>query len=136
MAKESKFFRIYKKKSTISDKPRGPENDSDQKSLQNEIDKAVRFIKVKQFHSGFTEIFSPEKGGDIEVSIEQDKDKHDHFHVNFRFLTIPGRTTLFSEQKTINYNELQRLANEYEKHKDDIEEELNYRDEKVKGLSA
>lgn len=126
------FHRFYKKKFSGGDKSHSQIS----QSMQQTINKAVNFIKVMQFHSGFPEIASPERGGDIEVTIHQDKKKPGQFHINFAFVTLPSRTTLLRKEKIINYAELKRLANEYDKHKDQIDEELRHRDSFAKNNFA
>jgi hypothetical protein len=95
--------------------------------LDEEIKKAIRFIKVKQFHAGFTEISSPEQGGAVEVTIQRNKEDEDKFLVNFKFVTIPGHTIVFHEERLIDHQELTHLAQEYDKNKEQIERELSYR---------
>lgn len=96
-------------------------------TFAEEIEKAVRYIKVNQFKSGFTEILYPERGGDIEVLIEPDEEDTNIFHILFSFITLPTRQIIIKEYKRITYNELRRLAAEYDKVKEDVDKELKSR---------
>lgn len=97
--------------------------------LNDDIQKAVRFIKADQFHAGFTEISHPEKGGEIEVSIRQNEKDTTLFHVVFRYVTEPGRQTILTQEKDISYKELMRFASLYDKNKDRIDSQLSYQDD-------
>lgn len=124
MARNRLFFRFNKKQIETSSTDVFFMDDINPELVEEEIEKAARLIKVKQFHSGFPEIFSCEQSGGIEVSITQDSEQPNYFHINFRFVTIPGQMTLFREQKLISYHDLKKLVIEYDRHKDQIEEEL------------
>lgn len=93
-------------------------------TFAEEIDKAVRFIKVRQFHAGFTEINQPHLGGAIEVTIEPEEGDENVFHIMFKFIAIPSDQIIIQELKTITYHELRMLAAQYDLEKDDIDNEL------------
>ena len=67
-------------------------------TFAEEIEKATRFIKVKQFQAGFPEISNPERGGEIEVSIEPDEKDDNVFHIMFKYVTLPGPKTIRLEE--------------------------------------
>lgn len=104
-------------------------------SILEEIKKAISFIKVDQFHSGFPEIADPERGGNIEVVIERDSVNKELFHVMFSFLSTPGNSPIYQQKREISHSELRRLANEYDKNKERIDAELERRDEVSKLLA-
>lgn len=86
-----------------------------------EIDKAIKFIKARQFHAGFPEITRPHLGGKIDVTIECDPEDENVFHIKFRFITIPGHQTILQEYKRATYHEVRRYASEYDKDKENID---------------
>lgn len=95
-------------------------------TFEKEIEKAIKFIKVEQFHAGFPEIPRPYYGGEIEVLIVQDEVDKNNFHVKFSFVTMPGRQPIIQEHKVIPYAELHRLATNYDQNKERIDEELEH----------
>lgn len=97
-------------------------------SFAEEIEKAIRFIKVMQFQAGFPEITRPHLGGEIEVSIEPDDNDGNIFHIMFRFLAIPGDQIILQEYRQVTYQELRHFASEYDKNKDKIDLELSIRE--------
>lgn len=97
--------------------------------LDEYIAKAIKFIKVKQFHSGFLEISSPEQGGEIEVNIKQNASNPHLFCVTFSFTTMPDRKILLRQERTININELKKYASLYDADQFHIDEELAQREQ-------
>lgn len=133
MTKTTKFFDLFHKKQYA----KGDETYQQTINsllLKQYIEKAIRFIKVKQFNSGFPEIFSPEQGGEIAVVIQQDAKSPDLFNVDFSYMTIPGHDVIFRDTRLIDYTELKRLAMGYDQNKEQIDQELSYRSEAIKSL--
>lgn len=90
-----------------------------------EIEKAILFIKARQYHAGFLEIPNPHFGGEIEVSIEADPNDPNVFHVIFKFMAIPSNQPIIQVAKEINYQELRTLAWQYDQDKEKIDGELS-----------
>lgn len=125
---KDKLFKQFHKKSY---QEKRPEDAFCQKArervLQQQIEKAVRFIEAPQFHTGFAEIFSPLHPVLLKVSITQDPAHKDLFQVHVSYHT-PEEKTLFKQEKTITHHELKKFADEYDKHHDEIERALRERD--------
>lgn len=139
MAKKNKFFNRFNKQKyhweLLKKYPKSAANDlsfSDDirpNLIEEYQKKAIKFIKVKQFHAGFPEIFSHAVRGKIEVSITQDPEQKDLFEVNFQFVILPAGITLFREQKTITFTKLRQFAVNYDEDQKHIDEELSKREE-------
>jgi hypothetical protein len=128
---ELKLFDLFHKKKFVDQKGLDSKKIQHEKLLKTLIEKAISFIKVKQFQSGFTEVSYPEQGGDIDVTIEQEGNNPDLFRINFTFMSIPERVPILREQKVVPYSEIKRLAQEYDNNKLQIDDELKNREQLV-----
>ncbi len=102
-------------------------------SIQDLIQMAIKFIEFDQCHSGFPEMADPEKGGIIEVTIQQDLQNGENFHVTFTFVAISGNSPN-QHSRDISYSELVRLADGYKEKPESIDTELARREESFKLL--
>lgn len=95
------------------------------KRILLEIEKAIKFIKIDQFHTGFP-TYTAE--GIIEVSIHQDESNRNLFRIDFELQNQDGYTIL---KKTTNasYEDIQNYAQAYDRNKEKIENTLRQREE-------
>jgi hypothetical protein len=97
-------------------------------TIAEEIEKAKRYIATNQFKAGFREIVNPGLGGLLEVKIEADEKQPDNFLVSMKYVSLPDRKPIISEERSISYSELRRMATAYDQDKTAIDEELASRE--------